>query len=101
MQLDLKKNLGDANMTLDKVLEKALYIGAVTRIEGEDNKPRVSVIQQKAKTQLLNSSNDLLQKLQINQSNRQDNEKFPLQGARPKKFLRGSERFSRETGDKK
>ena len=33
--------MGDADMTLDKVLERALHIEAVTRIEEEHNEPRV------------------------------------------------------------
>ena len=38
--------------------------------------------------------------LQTNQPNRQENQKFSLQGARPKEFLRGNERSSRENGDR-
>ena len=38
--------------------------------------------------------------LQTNQPNRQENQKFSSQGARPKEFLRGSERSSRENGDR-
>ena len=45
VQLDLRKNLGEADMTLNKALERALHIKAVTRIEEEDNEPRVSAIQ--------------------------------------------------------
>ena len=98
MRLDLRKNLGDADMTLDKASEIALQNEAVTRNEEEDNQSRVSAIQSSENTQLVNSINNLVQTLQTNQSNRQDNQKFPLQGARPKEILRGSERGSRETG---
>ena len=63
-------------------------IEAVTRIEEEDNEARVSTIQSNENTQLLNSINDLLQKLQTNQANRQKNQKFLSQGARPKIFAR-------------
>ena len=52
------------------------------------------------KTQLVISIKDLVRTLQTNQPNRQENEKFSSQGARPKKFLRGSERSSRENGDR-
>ena len=38
--------------------------------------------------------------LQTNQPNRQENQKFLSKGARPKEFLRGSERSSRENGDR-
>ena len=47
VQLELRKNLDDADMTLDRALERALHIVAVTRIEQEDNEPRVSAIQSK------------------------------------------------------
>ena len=100
VRLDLRKNWGDADMTLDKALERALPIEVVTRIEEEDNEPRVSAIQSNENTQLVNSTRDLVQTLQTNQPNRQENQKFPSQGARPKEFLRGSERSSRENGDK-
>ena len=100
VRLDLRKNLGDADVTLDKALKRALHIEAVTRIEDEDNEPQVSAIQSNENTQLFNSINNLVRTLQTNQSNRQDNQKFSSQGARPKEFLRGSERSSRETGDR-
>ena len=100
VRLDLRKNLGDADMTLDKALERALHIEAVTRIEEEDNEPRFSAIQSNENTQLVNSINDLVRTLQTNQPNRQENQKFSSQGARPKEFLRGSEQSSRENGDR-
>ena len=87
-------------MTLDKALERALHIEAVTRIEEEDNEPRVSAIQSNENTQLVNSINDLVRTLQTSQPNRQENQQFSSQGARPKEFLRCSERSSRENGDR-
>ena len=98
--LHLRKNLGDADMTLDNTLERALHTEAVTRIEEEDNEPRVSAIQSKENTQLGNSINELVRTLQTNQPNRQENQKFSSHGARPKEFLRGNERSSRENGDR-
>ena len=100
MRLDLRKNLVDADMTLDQALEWALHIEAVTRIEEDDNKPSVSAIYSNENTQLIISINDLVRTLQTNQSKRQDNQKCLSQGARPKEFLRRSERSSRETGDR-
>ena len=76
VRIDLKIYLGDADMTLDKALERALDIEAVTRIEEEDNEPRGSAIQSNENTQLVNSINDLVRTLQTNQSNRQDNQVF-------------------------
>ena len=79
---------------------EALHIEAVTRIEKEDNEPRVSAIQSNENTQLVNSINDLVRTLQTNQPNIQENQKFSSQEARQKEFLRGSERSSRENGDR-
>ena len=73
LRLDLRKNLGDADVTLDKALERALRIEAVTRTEEDDYEPRVSAIQSNENTQLVNSINDLVRTLQTNQSNRKDN----------------------------
>ena len=83
VRLDLRKNLGDAGMNLDKVLERALHIEAVTTIEEEDNQPRISAIQSNENTQLVNLINDLVRTLQTNQPNRQENQKFSSQRARP------------------
>ena len=88
--------MGDADLTIDKALERALQIEAVTTIEEEDNEPRVSAIQSNENRQLVKSINDLVRTLQTNQPNRQKNQKFSWQGARPKEFMRGSERSSRE-----
>ena len=96
MRPDLRKNLVDAGMNIDKALERALHIEAITRIEEDDNQPRISAIQSNESTQLVNSINDLGLTLRTNQSNRQDNQKFSLQRARPKEFLRVSERSSRD-----
>ena len=76
VRLELRKNLGDAVMTLEKASERALNTEAVTRIEEEDNEPRVSAFQPNKNTKLVNSIKNLLQTLQINQSNRQDNQMF-------------------------
>ena len=100
VRLDLRQNLGDVYMTLDKALERALHIEAVTRIQEQDIEPRVFAIQSNENTQLVNSIKDLVRTLQTNQPNRQENQKFASQGERPKKFLRGSERSSRENGDR-
>ena len=73
MLLDLRKILGDADMTLDKALERALHIEAVARIEEEeDNEPRVSAIQSNDDTQLVYSINNLVLTQQTNQSNRHE-----------------------------
>ena len=102
VRLELRKNLGDADMTLEKALERALFIEAVTRNEEENIEPRLSsAIQPNSNTQLINSINSLVPTLQNNQANMQDKQKFLSHGARSEEFLRGSERSSRESGDRK
>ena len=85
VQLDLKKNFGDADMILDRALERPLHIEAVTRIEEEDNEPRFSAIQSKENSQLLYSINDFVRTLQTNHSNRQENQKFCFRKERGQK----------------
>ena len=51
VRLGLKKNLGDADKTLDNALERTLHIEVVTRFEEEDNKPRVYAMQLNKTTQ--------------------------------------------------
>ena len=98
--INLRKNLGDADMALDKALGRALHIEAVTRIEEQDSEQQFSPINSNEKSQLINSIFDLLRTLQSKKSNRQVNQIFSLQRARPKEYLRGSERDSRGTGDR-
>ena len=78
--------MGDADITLDKALKRALHIEAVTRIEEEYNEAWDSAIQSIENTLLVNLINDLLRTVQTNQSNRQGNQKFSSQRARPNKF---------------
>ena len=55
VQLDLRKNGHDFRQSFR---ETPLYIEVVTRIEEEDNEPRVSATQSKENSQLLKSIND-------------------------------------------
>ena len=97
VRLDLRKNLGDSDMTSNKFLERELNFEAVTRNVEEDNEPRVSAIQSKENPQQINTINDPVRILRTNQSNRQVNQKILKSEA--KNILRGNERSSRETGD--
>ena len=58
--------MGDADIILDKALERALHIEEVTRIGEEDNEPLVSAIQSNENIQLVILINDLLRTLQSN-----------------------------------
>ena len=76
VRFDLRKNLDDADMTLNRALERALHIEAVTRTEEKDNEPPVFAIQSKENLQLLKSIIDLVRTLQTNQPKRQENQSF-------------------------
>ena len=73
VQLDMRKKLSDADMTLDKALERRLHIEAVTIIEEEKKEPRVSAVQSNVKSQLINSIKELLRTLKTGERNRQGN----------------------------
>ena len=44
VSLDLRKQIGDKDMKIETVLERALHVEAVTRIEEEEQIPKVAVI---------------------------------------------------------
>ena len=66
VRLNQRRKLGDADMTLDKALERALHVEAVSKIEGEDKDPPVSAIKSKENTQLVNLTYHLVRTLQTN-----------------------------------
>ena len=73
-------------MTLYTASERTLHIEAVTRIEKREIEPQFFAIQSNENSQLVNSIDGLVLTLQINQSNRQDNQIFHRKEQRPKSF---------------
>ena len=69
-------------MNLYTDLERTLHNEAVTRIEEKENESQVFAIQLNESSQLVNSIDDLVLTMLINQFNRQDNQKFSSQGAK-------------------
>ena len=64
VRLDLRKKLEDKDMTVDKALERALYLEAVTRIEEEEQVPQSAAIRQDdSNKSLIEAVNGLVQKL--------------------------------------
>ena len=64
VELDLRKTLEDKDMTVDKALERALQLEAVTRIEEEEQVPQIAAIgQDDSKKSLIEAVNGLVQKL--------------------------------------
>ena len=63
VRLDLRKTIGDAEMNIERILEMALHLEAVTRIEEEEKVPRVAVLQPDNNERLIKSVNRLIEKL--------------------------------------
>ena len=60
VRIDLRKILVDAELTIERVLEKAVHLEAVTRIEEEEKEPRVAVVQLDNTERLISSVNQLV-----------------------------------------
>ena len=65
VRLDLRKTIGDAEMNIEHILEMALHLEAVTRIEEEEKEPRVAVLQPDNNERLIISVNQLIEKLSL------------------------------------
>ena len=78
VRLDLRKTIGDAEVNIERILEMALHLEAVTRIEEEEKEPRVAVLQPDNNERLINSVNQLIEKLSLSRDSRNDNRnRFP------------------------
>ena len=75
VRLDLRKSLVDAELTIERVLEKALHLEAVTRIEEKEKEPRVTVLQPDNTERLISSVNQLVGSLSLSRDSRNDNRK--------------------------
>ena len=73
--LDLRESLVDAELVIEGVKEKALYLEAVTRIEEEQKEPRVAVLQPDNTERLISSVNQLVVSLSLSHDSRNDNRK--------------------------
>ena len=83
VRLDLRKTIGDAEMNIERILEMALHLEAVTRIEEEEKEPRVALLQPDNNERLINSVNQLIEKLSLSRDSR--NDKFSGKETIPKK----------------
>ena len=65
VRLDLRKTFGDAEMNIERILEIALHLEAVTRSEEEERDHRVGVLQPDNIERLINSVNQMIEKLSL------------------------------------
>ena len=70
VRLDLRKTLQDDEMEIQTVLEKALHLEAVTRIEEEEKEYRVSSIIPDSASRLVDRLNELVAELKVKDEGR-------------------------------
>ena len=65
VRLDLRKQIGDKDMKIETVLERALHLEAVTRIEEEEQTPKVAVIRRDETKDLVEAVTKLVNQLSV------------------------------------
>ena len=63
--LDLRKHIGDQDMKIETILERALHLEAVTRIEEEEQTPKVSLIRRDETKDLVEAVTKLMNQLSV------------------------------------
>ena len=71
--LDSRKSLVDADLKIESVVEKALHLEAVTRIQEAEREPKVAVLQPDNTERLVNCVNNLVECLSLSWDSRSDN----------------------------
>ena len=72
MRLDLRKQIGDKDMKIETVLERALHLEAVTRIEEEEQTPKVAVIRRDETKDLVEAVTKLVNQLSVDNKKREN-----------------------------
>ena len=72
VRLDLRKQIGDKDMKIEIVLERALHLEAVTRIEEEEQTPKVAVIRRDETNKLVEAVNRLANQLSVDGKEREN-----------------------------
>ena len=65
VRLDLRKRIGDKDRKIETVLERALHTEAVTRIEKEQQTPKVAVIRRDETKDLVEAVSKLVNQLSV------------------------------------
>ena len=72
VRLDLRKQIGDKDMKIETVLERALHLEAVTRIEEEEQTPKVAVIRRDETKDLVEAVTKLVNQLSVDDKHREN-----------------------------
>ena len=72
MRLDLRKQIGDKNMKIETVLERALHLDDVTRIEEEEQTSKIAIIRRDETKDLVEVVTRLVNKLSVDDKQREN-----------------------------
>ena len=72
VKLDLGKQIGDKDMTIQTVLERALHLEAVTGIEEDEQTPKVAVIRRDETKDLVEAVTKLVNQLSVDDKQREN-----------------------------
>ena len=72
VRLDFRKQIGDKDMKIETVLERALHLEAVTRIEEEERTPKVAVIRRDETKGLVEAIDKLVNQLSVDDKQREN-----------------------------
>ena len=72
VRLDLRELIGDKDMKIETVLERALHLEAVTRIEEEEQTPKVAVIRWDETKKLVEAATKLVNQLSVDDKQREN-----------------------------
>ena len=71
MRLDLRKQIGDKDIKIETVLERALHLEAVRRIEEEEQTPKFAVIRRDETEDLVRAITKLVNQLSLDDKQRE------------------------------
>ena len=72
VSLDLRKQIGDKYMKIETVLKRALHLEAVTRIEEEEQTPKVAVIRRDETKNLVEAATRLVNQSSVDEKQREN-----------------------------
>ena len=72
MRLDLRKPIGDKDMKIETILERALHLETVTITEEEEQTPKIAIIRRDETKYLVEAVNKLVNQLSVDNKQREN-----------------------------
>ena len=76
VRLDLRKQIGEKDMKIETVLERALHLEAVTKIEEEEQQPKIAAIRRDENRELVEAVTKLISQMTTDDGNRNQRASF-------------------------